>query len=107
MKKKMNSYGKTWHVWYTGMEGQDGDKLPMGDPMLAWSFNRDGEALPGMVEKRDKTVGIDSKQVRRNRSDLKSLAKPQFGVDDLKGKFERPTQDIPGVVNSKTGATPR
>jgi hypothetical protein len=70
LMKKMNSYGETWHAWNTGMEGQAGDKLPMGGPMLAWSFNRDGEALPGMVEKRDKTMGIDSTQVRGDRADL-------------------------------------
>ena len=101
MKTKMNSYGKTWHVWSTGMEGQPGDALPMGDPMLAWSFNRDGEALPSMVEKRDKRMGIDSKQTRRGREDLTSLAKPQSGVDALKGSFKRPSVDIPGVADSK------
>jgi len=107
MKKKMNSYGKTWHVWNTGMEGHAGDKLPLGGAELAWSFNRDGEALPGMVEKRDRALGIDSKQARGERADLTPLAKPQSGVDDLKGKFGRPTEEIPGVVDSKAGATPR
>ena len=107
MKAKMNSYGKTWHVWGTGMAGHAGDKLPLGDPMLAWSFSRDGEALPGMVEKRDKAMGIDSRQTRRDRTDLQSLARPQAGVDDLKGKFGRPTQDIPGVVDLKAGTPPR
>ncbi len=38
MAKKMNSYGKTWHVWMTDMQGKPGDKLPFGDPHLAWSF---------------------------------------------------------------------
>lgn len=102
MKDKMNSYGKTWHVWNTGHEGHPPDKLPFGDPMLAWSFNRDGEAMPGLVEKRDKKMGVDSKQLRKDRADLQKLAKPQSGVDDLKGKFNRPTQDIPGVVDQKS-----
>jgi hypothetical protein len=30
MKKKMNSYGKTWHVWNTGANGKEGDSLPLG-----------------------------------------------------------------------------
>ena len=97
MRSKMNSYGKTWHVWAT----DKGDKLPMGEPMLAWSFNRDGEARPGLVEERDKRMGINSAEIRQKRQDLVGLAKPQSGVDDLKGKFARPVQDIPGVVDKR------
>lgn len=101
MKGKMNSYGKTWHLWNTGMQGQVADKLPMGEPMLAWSFNRDGEARPGLIEQRDKRMNIDTGETRRERNDLRALAKPQEGVDALKGAFPRPTQDIPGVVDKK------
>ena len=39
LKDKINSYGKTWHVWNTGAPGQAGDRLPLGPAMLAWSFN--------------------------------------------------------------------
>ena len=102
MKKKMNSYGKTWHLWNTGMIGMPADKLPLGEPMLAWSFNQDGEAAPGLVEQRDKRMGIDSAKLRRERADLKSLAHPQSGVDDLKGKFARPSSSIPGVGDAKS-----
>ena len=101
MKTKMNSYGKTWHVWSTGSQGKPGDKLPLGEPMLAWSFSRDGEALPGLVENRDKRLNINSAEKRKQRAELESLAKPQAGVDALKGKFSRPTKDIPGVVDQK------
>lgn len=90
MQSKMNSYGKTWHVWST-----DKDELPLGDPMLAWSFNRDGEAKPGLVEARDEAMDIDSRQKREERQELLPLAKPQEGVDALKGKFERETKEIP------------
>lgn len=107
MKKKMNSYGKTWHFWNTGHEGAPGDKLPMGEPMLAWSFNRDGEAMPGLVESRDKRLGIQSAKLRKQRSDLRSLAQPQSGVDDLKGKFSRPTSELPGVVDQKAAIPAR
>ena len=101
MRGKMNSYGKTWHVWAT----DQGDKLPLGEPMLAWSFNRDGEAKPGLVEKRDKDLRVNSVQLRRDRQDLEKLAKPQEGVDALKDKFKGPLKPIPGVVD-KT-ATPK
>jgi hypothetical protein len=66
-------------------------------PMLAWSFNRDGEAAPGLVEERDRKMKIDSMKKRKDRAELAAGAKPQSGVDDLKGKFSRPTLDIPGV----------
>jgi hypothetical protein len=97
MKQKMNSYGKTWHMWNTGHRGIPGDALPLGMPMLAWSFSRDGEVLPGVVEDRDRRMGVSTAKKRQERADLVPLAKPQSGVDDLKGKFKRPTRDIPGV----------
>lgn len=107
MKTKMNSYGKTWHFWDTGMAGQAGDQLPLGEPMLAWSFSRDGEILPGLVEQRDRAMGIDTKRTRDGRADLQPLARPQSGVDDLKGKFGRPTREIPGVFDIGAAPEPR
>jgi hypothetical protein len=98
MKDKMNSYGKTWHLWNTGGAGTRGDKLPLGPPMLAWSFNRDGEVQPALVERRDKALKIDSAEKRRQRADLQPLAKPQSGVDDLKQAYPGATP-IPGVVD--------
>jgi hypothetical protein len=92
MASKMNSYGKTWHVWDTAA-----DSLPLGPPHLAWSFNREGEARPGLVEARDRRMGIDTTARRRARDDLRPLAHPQEGVDALRGRFGRPTQPIPGV----------
>ena len=100
MKSKMNSYGKTWHVWNTGAMGQPGDKLPVGPALLAWSFNRDGEAKPGLVEQRDRKMDIDSAEKRRQRADLKPLAKAQSGVDDLKAAFPQAAA-LPGVVDKK------
>lgn len=98
MRQKMNSYGKTWHVWNTGHEGGAPDALPLGPAMLAWSFNRDGEAIPALVDKRDRRFGVNTAIIRRQRAELQKLARPQQGVDDLKGKFARPTKEIPGVA---------
>ena len=95
MRGKMNSYGKTFHLWST----DKGDQLPMGEPMLAWSFNRDGEAESGLVQRRDEEMGIDTAEIRRERQDLVELAKPQEGVDALEGQFSGPTQEIDGVVD--------
>jgi hypothetical protein len=98
MRKKMNSYGKTWHVWMTNR----GDKVPLGMPMLAWSFNRDGEERPGMLAERDRKLGTDTGKKRRGRQDLMPLARPQEGADALKDKFERATQPIAGVVDKRS-----
>jgi len=102
----MNSYGKTWHIWNTGTMSQPSDKLPLGEPHLAWSLNRDGEVDPGLSQRREKRLGINSKETRQNRADLKQYAKPQEGVDALQGKFNRPTQSVPGVVDKKAGTAP-
>lgn len=99
MKRKINSYGKTWHVWNTGGPGMTADELPLGEASLAWSFNRDGEAKPDLIESRDRALGIDTAARRKARQDLVPLARPQEGVDELKGEFDRETTDIPGVVD--------
>jgi hypothetical protein len=104
MRGKMNSYGKTWHVWNSAPFERIGDRIPVGDAMLEWSFNRDGEALPGLFEERDQRMGTNTGETRANRADLVPLAKPQSGVDALKGKFGRPTTPIPGVVDRAAGA---
>jgi hypothetical protein len=104
MKGKMNSYGKTWHVWNTGAMGQPGDKLPLGPPMLAWSFNRDGEAKAGLVEQRDRRLGISTEEKRKQRAELLPLARPQSGVDDLRAAFAQ-AKPIPGVVDTKAAST--
>ena len=84
LETKMNSYGKTWHVWNTGHFGlNDADRLPLGEPKLAWSFNRDGEALPGLIERMEERVDVDVSKKRSSRQDLKSRANPQEGVDAL------------------------
>ncbi len=100
MKGKMNSYGKTWHVWNTGGLDQDADPLPLGEPRLAWSFNRDGEAKPGLIEARDRRLGVSTARTREKRGELRESARPQHGVDVLKGAFDRPVHDIPGVVEA-------
>ncbi len=101
MRGKMNSYGKTWHVWMTDR----GDKLPLGDPMLDWSFNRDGEARPRLIEERDLKLKLSTIDKRRARTDLLPLARPQYGVDALQDRFPTATTEIPGVVDSGTQAS--
>lgn len=99
MKGKMNSYGKTWHVWNSAPFGKTGDKIPLGEPSLEWSFNHDGEALPGLIEQRDRQLKIITSEQRHKRAELNALAKPQMGVDAIKGKFPWSTTPFPGVTD--------
>jgi len=93
LAKKINSYGKTWHVWDTGHEGHPAaHALPIGEPKLAWSYNRDGEAPKAMVEARDRRMKLDTLEKRRDRADLEQKAKRQEGVDELEGKLSKPRE---------------
>ena len=76
MAGKMSSYGKTWHVWKTGGFEQPADALPLGEPHLAWSFNRDGEAKAGLVSARDEKLDVNTAGKRESRADLVAKAKP-------------------------------
>ena len=104
MRDKMNSYGKTWHTWNTSHGGVAGDPLPLGEPVLAWSFNRFGEADPMLIEARDSSIGISTEERLQQRQDLVPLARPQTGVNALRNKFGRPTQPIPGVSDAEAAA---
>lgn len=106
MRAKMNSYGKTWHVWHTGSDGQPGDSLPLGEPMLAWSINRDGEVDPGLLKAHEARTDRAISAIRRERAPLEPLAHPQSGVDALKDRFGRETRDIPGVVDAGAAGRP-
>lgn len=97
MTELLNSYGKTWHTWHTGRHDLGGGQdLPLGGPMLMWSFNRDGECDPALETHRAEAMGIDTAEVRRRRQELQDRAEPQRGVDALRESFTR-TAAIPGV----------
>lgn len=88
MKRLLNSYGKTWHTWHTGRHDLGGGHtLPLGEPMLMWSFNRDGEADPRLEEHRADAMGLDPAATRERRADLAAEAHPQRGVDRLRDRF--------------------
>ncbi|AKT44071.1 OBAP family protein [Chondromyces crocatus] len=99
LEKKLNSYGKTWHVWDTGHVGHPrANALPVGLPLLAWSYNRDGEAPADLVAGRDERTGISTEERRRSRADLAPLARPQRGVDDIRSAF-------PGASGAPAGVS--
>lgn len=88
----MNSYGKTFHTWHTGRHDgaghhAEGHPLPMGDPVLMWSFNREGEMDFNLKRDGAENLRIDFDKKRDERQDLVDLAHPQYGVNVLKGQF--------------------
>lgn len=99
MEGKMNSYGKTWHVWQTGSAVSEGQDFPYGEPHLAWSFNADGQAKEGLIEARDEAMDVSTEQTRANRQDLVDKANPQRGVDRLDEEF--PNRKKPKGIEAK------
>jgi hypothetical protein len=106
MKSKINSYGKTWHTWLHDKEGA-ATQLPLGEPALGWSINRQGEADAKLVEQRDREHEIDSAERARQRQDLVELAEPQQGVDALRGQFGSEGKLFPGVSDAGGPAAER
>jgi len=101
LKDKMNSYGKTWHVWMTGSPATNGQQqLPLGPPHLAWSFNHDGEINPELDKRRDSRLKINTTEKRNQRADLSGLAHPQQGVNAIKSAFPNPDGAPAGVKDS-------
>jgi hypothetical protein len=99
LKQLMNSYGKTWHTWHTGRKDAPGHTLPLGEPHLMWSFNRDGECDEALKQDRNEAMGIDTSAKRAQRQDLVELAHPQHGVDAMADAFPGSTP-IRGVVDA-------
>jgi hypothetical protein len=117
---KMNTYGKTWHFWKSGVHGEADHDLPLGPPDLAWSLNHDGEAVPGMVEARDSRMGLNTAAKREQRAEWVSEARPQGGVAALSGAFpdarpfrgvedngDRRTLGVPTIRMENSGAVRR
>jgi hypothetical protein len=108
MQTKVNSYGKTIHTWRA--KCWEGDKpfqdtLPLGPPILGWSFNHEGEPKHDIVETRDKKMNVDTLNIRKDRLSLVPYAKPQAGVNYISSKMkektggEAKTTPCPGVMD--------
>ena len=104
LRRKMNSYGKTWHFWKTGVYDQPADDMPLGPAHLAWSFNHDGEAIPGMVDVRDERMGLNTAEERRDRAEWVADARPQGGVAAMDEAFPG-AQPIDGVTDNGDNST--
>jgi hypothetical protein len=66
MKDLMTTYGKTIHLWQIDR----GDKLPLGEPKLMMSYVNNEMVNWDLVKKRDELLGLDYKEIAKNRSDI-------------------------------------
>lgn len=97
LEKKLNSYGKTWHTWDTSAPDQK--TLPLGPPMLMWSYNADGEIDEQALRERDKRMNIEAANKREARKDMAGAAHPQRGVHALSSSF--PARKVPDFVKER------
>jgi hypothetical protein len=99
----VNSYGKTWHTWHsTPMGSQPAHDLPVGDPMLMWSFNREGEVDSALQQDRNQAMRIDPEPRKESRAKYLDRAHPQRGVGTMRDAFTG-TTPTPGVVDADDG----
>ena len=61
-KDLLNTWGKTWHTWR-----DPSTDFPMGEPLLMWSANADGQISLELITKRDSQFGISTQQIRKRR----------------------------------------
>ena len=106
LKGKINSYGKTWHTWMTGMhETSRLTRCRSGRLTCSGVSISDGEANPELVQARDRRMELDSMTAEtQDRQDLVSLAKPQGGVDAMAECFPN-AKPVDGVRDNGDTAT--
>uniref|UniRef100_A0A942Y8Z9 OBAP family protein n=1 Tax=Neobacillus citreus TaxID=2833578 RepID=A0A942Y8Z9_9BACI len=103
MGQLVNSYGKTWHTWHsTPMGDQPADALPLGEPMLMWSFNREGEVDSALQQDRNRVMGTDPEPRKASRARYLDQAHPQHGVGTMRDAFPGATP-TPGVIDADDG----
>lgn len=68
----IKSWGKTWHTW-----PDPTTEVPMGEPLLMWSANGDGQINNDLISKRDAQFNISTSQIRERRKSM-GFAVPQI-----------------------------
>ncbi len=59
----INTWGKTWHTWRDPQ-----NELPIGEPLLMWSANGDGQISEGLIAQRDAQFKISTDAIRKRRA---------------------------------------
>lgn len=58
----ITTWGKTWHTW-----PDPSQPLPLGEPLLMWSANGDGQVNQKLIDARDAQFGISTDEIRKRR----------------------------------------
>lgn len=61
----ITTWGKTWHTW-----PDPTTNVPMGEPLLMWSANGDGQVSQSLIGKRDAQFGISTDAIRARRKSM-------------------------------------
>ncbi|MFO0974505.1 MAG: OBAP family protein [Phycisphaerae bacterium] len=92
----IRTWGKTWHTWR-----DPATPYPVGEPLLMWSANGDGQIDDKLVAKRDAKFGIETKQIRERRKTMNmavpSLPPPK-SMDELGRQFTASGKDEPTML---------
>lgn len=98
-KGLITSWGKTWHTW-----PDPTTEYPLGEPLLMWSANGDGQIDAGMISKRDAQFGITTDAIRERRKAF-GFAVPNIpppkSKNDLGRQFTASGADVPTKLNDK------
>jgi hypothetical protein len=73
MKTILTTWGKAWHTWPDPKTA-----VPVGEPLLIWSFTGDGQCDDAEVAARDKAFGVDTAAIRARRAKEFGLEVPQI-----------------------------
>jgi hypothetical protein len=98
----IDSYGKTFHTWMTGTMVGDAQDFPYGEPMLAWSLNKEGQ-LASQLKDAYKQMGFDIEAIQKARQSYVTRTQPQCGVNALDGQFTGKTASMEGVRAKEQG----
>lgn len=99
---KLNSYGKTFHLWMTGRVAGETEDFPYGPPMLGWSLNKEGQLAPELKNIYQQ-MGYNLDALQKKRANYVDRAHPQCGIDVLDGQFQGPSSPIPGIEAKEYG----
>jgi hypothetical protein len=89
----INTWGKTWHTW-----PDPSTDFPVGEPILMWSANGDGQIADKLIAQRDAQFGIKTSEIRERRKFM-GFAVPQLprpkSLDDIGRRWTLDGPDMP------------